>query len=996
MTAMNRFADQFCDLGGFDAENPRPVLFAHDGSDVTLVEIMGTKSIVSDDEYVGAMINRFAAEMAQIMKSAGHNIIISYESSYNAEQVIDRHLARQRHNAELKQLRVDTVLEETRAVLLKRALNERIVCALVSRPQAANNREIMAQKKERDKAVLELPAMKSAMNPYLEFKALDAPHRAFVSAFLETLGRCNVVAKVIGPDEHGARADLAAIRQGILYHETPDDWVPHEAGAVKYPPMKGRFDSDVSDFFAQPLAKQILSSAPTIAPDMRRIAWGTRQFSVCQVLRFPKNLRPFNILINRLNRSKQPYRITLHLEALNQNDKSKIKMRQVFAQLLGIMNGTTKLLGKNLRVINDALNSDEEAVVRANIVATTWIEPGEREEELPRRASTLMSAIQSWGDCTVSDSPSDPARTLTETVAGMTATAKSWRGTLAPISDLSVIMPFHRTAPIFDSGDSLFTSLDGNLMPHRAFAPEQPAWLTLVSAGMGSGKSVLTNRMNFDLCAYRSGSEMPFLMVADVGVSSSGCMNLLRALLPAERQGEVMYIRPQNTVEYAVNPFEISLGCRAPLDREQVFIHNFLMTAIPMKDELLPQLITRIIGRVFEIKSDISMDSKPNRWQANVDPDLNDAARAAGIELSEKTRYWTLVDEFMRRGNYKMAQRAQRYAVPRMKDIATVIADPQMKVDFDPRMIENLQRHLESIESQYPMFTSHTRLDTGPARVMAVDLQDLVSTATSEEVMRKNTLMFLATRQIFIAKIAGHRDDLPAMTFPKSDPDLLRIYNDYWTRQFTLIAETPKRLMMDEYHLTGNVDYINRVVEADCRTGRKWNLEVVLVSQKLPDFNTLTAIASTVFVLNSDSAESREQIMKTMGGTEAVDEALMRHVNGPDKTDPSKGANVLAMYKLRNDEQRWVIFNNALGIRLLWALSTKAEDRAVRDELYSRVSFERALDLLARRFPEGTALPFWEDMARRRTRASDKSLASAVVDEIMKLDMAQPLQQAAE
>ncbi|MBZ4175406.1 hypothetical protein JYG55_22930, partial [Escherichia fergusonii] len=117
-------------------------------------------------------------------------------------------------------------------------------------------------------------------------------------------------------------------------------------------------------------------------------------------------------------------------------------------------------------------------------------------------------------------------------------------------------------------------------------------WLTLGSAGTGSGKSVLFNRMNFDLMAYRSGSELPFMMIADVGVSSSGCMNLLKELLPPERQNEVLYVRPKNTAEWAVNPFDISLGSRSPLDRERVYLKNFLLTAIPMKEDLLPELMT--------------------------------------------------------------------------------------------------------------------------------------------------------------------------------------------------------------------------------------------------------------------------------------------------------------------------------------------------------------------------------------------------------------------
>lgn len=127
MSMFNRNADQFCDLSGFDPDTPRPVIFAHDGSDITLIEIKGIRSITSEVEFADRMVDIFSAELAQVMKTPGHNMSISYECSYNAEKVVDEHLDRARHNAELKQLRIDTILRETRDVILKRAVNERVI-----------------------------------------------------------------------------------------------------------------------------------------------------------------------------------------------------------------------------------------------------------------------------------------------------------------------------------------------------------------------------------------------------------------------------------------------------------------------------------------------------------------------------------------------------------------------------------------------------------------------------------------------------------------------------------------------------------------------------------------------------------------------------------------------------------------------------------------------------------------------------------------------------
>ncbi len=47
-----RTADKFCDLAGFDPERDEPVVYAHDGSQVTLIEIDGIRTIVSGDDYL--------------------------------------------------------------------------------------------------------------------------------------------------------------------------------------------------------------------------------------------------------------------------------------------------------------------------------------------------------------------------------------------------------------------------------------------------------------------------------------------------------------------------------------------------------------------------------------------------------------------------------------------------------------------------------------------------------------------------------------------------------------------------------------------------------------------------------------------------------------------------------------------------------------------------------------------------------------------------------
>ncbi|WP_338811221.1 hypothetical protein V2V90_23245 (plasmid) [Agrobacterium leguminum] len=223
MTTMaNRHADQFCDLSGFDPSSARPVLFAHDGSDITLIEIKGARSIISENDFADRMIDTFAAEMAQVMKAPGHNIVVSFEFSYNAEAEVDGHLERQRHNAELKQLRVAGILDETRNVILRacsvRTAYRRLDLAPASRATARDHGAEEGQRSGPKRVAGDA----GGTDPYAELPGLAAAH-----------GLCAVVH--VGPfpcrdycqcgdtGEDGSRPDIAKIRQGIFFHETPND-----------------------------------------------------------------------------------------------------------------------------------------------------------------------------------------------------------------------------------------------------------------------------------------------------------------------------------------------------------------------------------------------------------------------------------------------------------------------------------------------------------------------------------------------------------------------------------------------------------------------------------------------------------------------------------------------------------------------------------------------------------------------------------------------------
>ncbi len=481
-----RTADKFCDLAGFDPEREEAVVYAHDGSQLTLIEIDGIRSIVSAEDYLVNVVERFAGGIAQILKRPGHQITISYESSLNTAKVIDPFVERQGRRSRQKGLSVEALIEEGRTVLEERARSETILLAAWTRPTAGTPEEVRRERRDNRKAWQELPPARDAQNPFLRLGALDGVHAAFVRRLLEAIGEARLQGRILAPDDKGRRRDLEQIRAAVLYHETPDGWTPYGPGTRRYPGAKERHDDDVSEFFTPTVARQIMTSNAQAASNMRALDMGGRRYALAVMRMFPSTILPFNRLLDSLLESSSrsadmPFRVCFHLEALRDADVG-FRLRKVFAGLLAFASPSNKNLFRALRQLEEVVQKDGEAIVKGRVIATTWTEPGEDPGLLERRRSYLMSGMMTWGEAVMTDAPHNPLRALCETVAGMTVQAEVPPGSIAPLGDLAALLPFHRTAPIFKQGQSMLVTPDGKPVPYEALSPEQLFWLTLIYA----------------------------------------------------------------------------------------------------------------------------------------------------------------------------------------------------------------------------------------------------------------------------------------------------------------------------------------------------------------------------------------------------------------------------------------------------------------------------------------------------------------------------------
>ena len=974
---MSRYVDDHCALAAF--EPGEPVLLAHDGSECTLLEVFGTGTVATTADATGAFVEFIAAELGQPMQQPGHTVSISAEFSSNMEaEVIRRHNA-MRAAARQKSLDVDALIDESYSLTLAGASYIKVLVAIWTEPSAVNEKEIKKARKAAQAQRKEMPKAMLAQDPFLRLEPLDNTHMAFVMRVLDALRNAHVQARILKPKGR-ARHDLREIRRALLFHETPDDWAPRAYGERTYPGVKERVDEDASEFFAPRLNTQMMKARVSTDKSMRSMLVGGRSYALAMIDLFPREVYPFRDLVEAIRGGAEqamPFRICFHLQGGSYNPG----LRHVIMGFAGLVSPASKNAFKASQSIIELTKRDTgDIFVKTRVTACTWREPHEAEETLERRRAYLVRAMTSWGGASISDTPHTPIAALYETVPGLTVGGRIAKGTFVPLGDTARMLPFHFSAPVFERGTTLFLTMDGQIAPHEAFSSLQNYWLTICWATPGSGKSVLMNRLNVEFCAYYPGRRLPFLMVIDLGVSSSGFIELIKAGLPADQQHLARYTRLVNDARHAINQFDLGLGRRYPLDREREYVGRWLLELVGGEDlpnrEELRQLVDRLVKRLYQSKSDLEVsNSSANAWEPGIDARVDDACARHRILLhSGRTRWFTIADEMAKRGDIVAAMRAQRHASPQLSDCSRVLAEKSVTDDFDKGLIRYVNNAVNAAIEKYPMFSNPTRLDLGETRIAAIDLNDVAIAGETKEAKRNNALMFMTARNVFIQKIAGHEEEIPAMEFP---PQHREMYQAYWRSRYEDMQEAVKRLCMDEYHTTGGDENIAGMVLSDARIGRKWGLEIILCSQFLRDFKALKSIASTVMILNAENKEQRDEARSVFEFNDAVDHALKRHVHGPR---PGKGSNILVRYKL-NEDERWIVLRNVIGPTMLWALTTKREDRLLRGELYRRMAVSEALRLLAARYETGTASDHWNKLLTAAD--DDTSTAKLLADEVI-------------
>ena len=562
--------------------------------------------------------------------------------------------------------------------------------------------------------------------------------------------------------------------------------------------------------------------------------------------------------------------------------------------------------------------------------------------------------MESWGYCQVSNVVGDPLDCVMSSAMGI-ACASTAPTAVAPMYEVMKLMPWQRPSSPFDNGALLLRTPDGKVWPYQTGSTLTTTWFDLIFAQPGAGKSVLMNTMNLATVLAPGNIKLPFVAVIDIGPSSSGLISLIKESLPTERRHEAAYYRLQMTPQYAINPFDTQLGLRNPtIDERSYLIELLTLLCTPPGAERaydgIQQLAGLVVDEMFRWRHDNMANAEPRPYLPRLDEDIDDALKKFNIHLPEDPYWWDIVDKFFDLEQYHLANLAQRHAVPILGDAITAARRPQIRALLEETqigasaetVISAFERMITSAIREFPILSSVTKFEITDARVCSLDLMD-VCPQGDETADRQTAIMYMLARHALVRSWWMPPEALEHM------PERYRLYHELRLQD---IGESPKRLCYDEYHRTSASRSVRGQLVRDVREGRKRGVQIVLSSQLLDDFDDdMVDLATGVWVLGSAVSDRVVDNTQARFGLSNTARNVIRYrLTGPR----SSGAPALLV--LGTNEGRYEQhLINTLGPIELWALSTSAEDVAIRNRLYTRIGAGRARQMLAAAFPGGSA-----------------------------------------
>lgn len=936
-TSLKQTTESYCNLETADSPT---VLVNHDGSLLSILRIEGSTELLGPEEFerlAEGITNAFGPAMSR----TGHALQVFFQhDKEHIKKLIRDIYSPAEATANRLNLNLDDLFSERVDYLADYCAEEAVYFVLITRPFNLPGEQLKTANKAKLKMVRDKKALpfRYAQTIYAALPELRDTHGAYVRSIQNELVTLNILSSLL--EVHDA---IFSIRMSADPEYTSDEWRATLPGDELPVREINSFEGDASDLLWPSLAKQVIPRDAEII-DRRTVMVGNILYSSAYIDLFPKDVRPFMTLFHRILPTHVPWRISFLIES---EGLPTVKLKGLLSSILSFSSAENRLISDAVNLLKYLQINTDEIIVRLRVVATTWAP----ENDLPllrRRSSELVKAIQGWGSTDVAEVCGDPFAGFT---AGMLATTMDSPAvpTVAPLSEVVSMLPIARPASPWTKGALLFRTPDGKPWPFQPGSNQQTTWIDLVYARPGSGKSVLSNAQNLALCMSSGLTRLPRIAIIDIGPSSSGFISLIKEALPIENRHWAAYHRLRMTPDYSINAFDTQLGCRFPTASERSFLVNFLtLLTTPLGAlkpyDAMPDLVGMVVDELYKSFSD---EFNPTPYSSGIEGFIDGILDEISFVRDSKSTWWEVTDALFSAGFIHEALLAQRYAMPLLADAASIcrtssIEDLYEKVvaPTGETLINAFSRMISSAVREYSILSRVTAFDIGDARVVSLDL-DEVAKSGGDAADRKTAVMYMLARYVLARHYYLTEESMGAI--PEQ-------YQTYHMDRIRDIREDPKRIVYDEFHRTSRSSAVRDQVIIDMREGRKWNVQISLLSQSLDDFDSvMIEFATSIYIMDAGPAQTIEKTTKIFGLSESAKIALRTRVHGPRQG----GATFLAQFatKLGISVQ---LLTLTLGPIELWAFSTTAEDVAVRNMLYRHLGPSEARRFLALLFPNGS------------------------------------------
>lgn len=930
-------------------------LAAKDGSLLSILRVDGYKSLINVEAYFEKISTPLSSGLDPFLSKPGHMIQVVFSvDPTKSERVVKEALHGSYATIKKLGLELQEILDERVKNISRLANYEQCYVILWTRPSALVKSDAKAESARKIKSKMEQRApTKYAQDPFAGNSLLHNQHSSFVNNINELFYSVGVASEKL--KAHDA---VRVVRQSIDDDFTGEKWEPFLPGDKISPNVRHEMHKAKEwDIVWPKLSWQVCPRDAEIINN-KLVRVGDTIYAPGYIDLMPKEVLSFSSLFGDLG-GKFPWRISYTMES---DGISAVSLKGLFASILGFTSGDNKLLNNAVNTLKEMKYTHNQTITKIRIAFCTWGRKGQ-EVDIERQLSELARTIESWGSCLVSEVTGDPLGGMMSSTVGATFNSVATESA-APLGAMTFMMPFGRPSSAWRKGSVLFLSPDMKLIPYQPGSSEQTTWITLIFAKPGSGKSVLMNVTNLALCLAPGIERLPRIGIVDIGPSSSGLVSLLKESLPADKRYLVQYHRVRMTEEYCINPFDTQLGCRFPTAEERAFLNNFLLllvtdASVEFAQEGMTGLVQAIIEDMYQ---KVSEKGQPKRYDKGIVPKVDSALERINVSLDERASWWEVVDILFDNDMYLEASIAQRHAVPLLSDASSSAQDDKIrdiygnvKVGTGETLVQYFNRAITDALNQYRILGRPTVFDISEARVISLDL-DEVAKSGGAQADKQTAVMYMLARYILGKDFKLGPDTVNEMPYPPNfnAPGNVPVqkYKTYHKKRIEDCKEDFKRLCFDEFHRTSKSSVVRDQVIVDMREGRKWNLDVTLASQSIKDFDeTMKSFATAIFIMDGGNEKDIKELVDTFGMEDPAEQWYLSKgkVHGPRGGRPG----VFMAKFITNTGKYTQLLSAYIGSSEMWALSTTAEDAAIRNKLYTLIGPSKARTLLAKHYPWG-------------------------------------------